>query len=112
MMESINVVIDDSAEEKKTYVAEDVVASDPHYDAPEIEKEPEENSEISSSEANTAPPKKAPSVRVQKNHPQELIIGNLDQGIATRRTNELVLNSCFVSKFEPKNVKEALTDEF
>lgn len=24
----------------------------------------------------------------------------------------MVSNSCFVSKFEPKNVKEALTDEF
>ncbi|MCI65192.1 gag-pol polyprotein, partial [Trifolium medium] len=38
--------------------------------------------------------------------------GNPDQGIATRRTNDLVSNACLVSKFEPKNVKEALTDEF
>ncbi|PNX91661.1 hypothetical protein L195_g047794, partial [Trifolium pratense] len=32
--------------------------------------------------------------------------------IATRRSNEVVTNSCFVSKIESKNVKEVLTDEF
>jgi len=55
---------------------------------------------------------KGPSIGVQKNHPQELIIGGPDQGVRTRRANDIVSNSCFVSKFEPKNVKEALTDEF
>ncbi|MCI43788.1 gag-pol polyprotein, partial [Trifolium medium] len=35
-----------------------------------------------------------------------------EQGITTRRSNDVITNSCFVSKFEPKNVKEALTDEF
>ncbi|MCI55829.1 gag-pol polyprotein, partial [Trifolium medium] len=47
----------------------------------------------------------------QKNHPKELIIGNPDQGIATR-SRDMISNSYFVSKFEPKNVKEAMTDEF
>jgi len=55
---------------------------------------------------------KSPSIRVQKNHPKELIIGNLNQGITIRKSNEVITNSCFVSKFEPMNVKEALTDEF
>jgi len=54
---------------------------------------------------------KGHSIRVQKNHPQELIIGNPDQGITTRRSNEVISNSCFVSKFEPNNVKEALINE-
>jgi hypothetical protein len=54
---------------------------------------------------------KGPSVRVQKNHPLDLVIGNPEQGITTRRTNDVVANSCFVSLFEPKNVKEALTDD-
>ncbi|PNX60671.1 gag-pol polyprotein, partial [Trifolium pratense] len=57
-------------------------------------------------------PAKAPSIRTQKNHPKDLIIGDPDQGIATRRKIDAISNSCFVSKFEPKNVKEALTDEF
>ncbi|GAU28621.1 hypothetical protein TSUD_55650 [Trifolium subterraneum] len=88
MIESINVIIDDSPEVKVS----DVV---PNVDTSEGQ-----------------PSKKGPSIRVQKNHPKELIIGNPDQGITTRRSNELVANSCFVSKIEPKNVKEALTVEF
>jgi len=54
---------------------------------------------------------KGPFIRIQKNHPQELIIGNQNQGITTRRSNEVISNSCFVSKVEPNNVKEAHTDE-
>ncbi|MCI37148.1 hypothetical protein A2U01_0058372, partial [Trifolium medium] len=72
MMESINVVINDLGEEKMTDVDPDAVASDPHSDIPVIEKEPERSLETSNSEASTAPPKKGPSIRVQKNHPQEL----------------------------------------
>jgi len=63
-------------------------------------------------ELNNVETSKGPSIRVQKNHPQELIIGDPDQGIRTKRTNDIVSNSCFMSKFEPKNVKEALTDDF
>ncbi|XP_050895226.1 uncharacterized protein LOC127101827 [Lathyrus oleraceus] len=51
-----------------------------------------------------------PSVRIQKDHPKELIIGNPNEGIITK-SREVVSNACFVSKFEPKNIKEALTDE-
>ncbi|GAU48712.1 hypothetical protein TSUD_281050 [Trifolium subterraneum] len=47
-----------------------------------------------------------------KNHPQELIIGDPSQGITTRSKNDVVSNACFVSKIEPRNVKEALTDEY
>jgi len=54
---------------------------------------------------------KGPSTKVQKNHPQELIIGDPDQGVKIRRSNDIVSNSYFLSKFEPKNVKEAFTDE-
>ena len=46
-------------------------------------------------------------------HPKELIIGDPNRGVTTRsREVEIVSNSCFVSRIEPKNVKEALTDEF
>ncbi|MCI72298.1 gag-pol polyprotein, partial [Trifolium medium] len=69
MMESINVVIDDVGEGKLTDVEEDDVASDNSINVPVIAKEPEVNSETSNYEILTAPPKKGPSVRVQKNHP-------------------------------------------
>ncbi|MCI45854.1 gag-pol polyprotein, partial [Trifolium medium] len=91
-------------------VEPDVEASDQQPDIPEGEKESESNSERD--EPEHVPANKGPSIRVQKNHPEELITGNLEQGITTRRSNDVITNSCFVSKFEPKNVKEVLTDEF
>ncbi|MCI15184.1 gag-pol polyprotein, partial [Trifolium medium] len=75
------------------------------------EEDTEFNTERISPESDNTQASKGPSIRVQKNDPKELIIGNLDQGITTR-SRDVVSNPCFVSKFEPKNVKEALTDEF
>ncbi|MCI79405.1 hypothetical protein A2U01_0100676, partial [Trifolium medium] len=52
----------------------------------EGDKDSESNSERSISESENVPANKCPSIRVQKNHPKELIIGNPDQGITTRRS--------------------------
>jgi hypothetical protein len=112
-MESINVVVDDMVKEPMLEVVPGVEAypetSVQEKVRPEADEEPQTNSE--NIDLENAESSKGPSIRVQKNHPQELIIGDPDQGIRTRRSNEVVSNSCFVSKFEPKNVKEALTDE-
>ena len=75
------------------------------------ESEPKKE-EIEEAEQDQMSTTKGPSIRVHKNHPQGLIIGNPDQGITTRRSVGVISNSCFVSKIEPRNVKEALTDEF
>ena len=112
VMESINVVIDDVA---KDQVPEVVPGVEANAETSTQEKEiPEtvEESDLGEAEQGNVEISKEPSTRVQKNHPQHLIIGDLDQGVRTRRSNDIVSNSCFVSKFEPKNVKEALTDEF
>jgi hypothetical protein len=113
-MESINVVIDDVAQEPILEIVPGVEAypatSTQEKVMPETVEEPETNSE--DTELEHAETSKGPSIRIQKNHPQELIIGDPDQGIKTRRANDVVSNSCFVSKFEPKNVKEAFTDDF
>ncbi|PNX74252.1 retrotransposon-related protein [Trifolium pratense] len=111
MMESTNVVIDDTTGEKTTNVPEDGITSDLPSDETFEVKESESDTEAPTSEP-TKTPKKGPSIRIQKNHPIDLIMGNPDQGITTRRTNDVISNSCFVSKFEPKNVKEARTDEY
>ncbi|MCI57776.1 hypothetical protein A2U01_0079027, partial [Trifolium medium] len=74
MMESVNVVIDDSDEEKGTDAPASSTASDQHDNMLETEKEDEDDSENSNSEINAVQPKKGPSIKVQKNHPQELII--------------------------------------
>ncbi|WJX64415.1 hypothetical protein P8452_49197 [Trifolium repens] len=118
VMESVNVVVKDTPLEKDDdidqgapvidNVEQDVGASEHPSKQKSDEKTHEEDAETS-----TEPQvqNKGPSVRVQKNHPKDLIIGNPEQGITTRRTNDVIANSCFVSLFEPKNVKEALTDE-
>ncbi|MCI03437.1 retrovirus-related pol polyprotein from transposon tnt 1-94, partial [Trifolium medium] len=76
MMESINVVIDDSSTDKVTDVEDDVEASDQQLDMSDGDKDSESNSEMSISESENIPSNKGPSVRVQKNHPKELIIGD------------------------------------
>jgi len=95
-MESINVVIKDTSEDRFPDVESDVGTSVQETNAPIQDH-------VSTS--------KGPSIRVQKNHAQELIIWNPNQGMTTKISNEVISNSCFVSKVEPKNVKEALTDE-
>ena len=114
VMESISVVIDDVAKDQISEVVPGVEAyvetSAQEKVIPETVQEPEPD--IEEAEQDNVETSKGPSTRVKKNHPQDLIIGDLDQGIRTRRSNDIVSNSCFVSKFEPKNVKEALTDEF
>jgi hypothetical protein len=108
-MKSINVVINDLHTDNPTNVEEDVEASWPQIETVDDEGENEDHNEDQIPEPTTA--RKDPSVRVQKNHPLDLVIGNPDQGITTRRPNEVISNSCFVSLIEPKNVKEALTNE-
>jgi len=113
VMESINVVIDDISVDRVPDVEPDVETSVQETNAPTQVNESEyEKGETKQAEQDHVSTSKSPSIRVQKNHLQDLIIGNPDQGITTRKSNEVISNSCFESKFEPKNVKEALTDEF
>ncbi|KAK2375301.1 putative mitochondrial protein [Trifolium repens] len=117
-MESVNVVVKDSSLKENEGIdqgtpvsdnaEQDVEASEQPKNAKSDDETPEEEGEAS---AGPQAQSKVPSVRVQRNHPKDLIIGNPEQGITTRRTNDVIVNSCFVSLFEPKNVKEALADE-
>ncbi|KAK2445248.1 putative mitochondrial protein [Trifolium repens] len=118
VMESVKVVVKDSSDKENEGVDQGTPVSvnaepDDKASTPASLNEADERT-IEEDNDESARPKatsKGPSVRVQKNHPLDLVIGNPEQGITTRRTNDVVANSCFVSLFEPKNVKEALTDE-
>ncbi|KAG9443041.1 hypothetical protein H6P81_018895 [Aristolochia fimbriata] len=59
---------------------------------------------------------KAPSIRVQKNHPMDAVIGNVNEGMKTRgkkqNYSEMVRFVCYTSAVEPRRVEEALKDEF
>ncbi|KAK2395681.1 putative mitochondrial protein [Trifolium repens] len=118
VMESVNVVVKDSSDKENEGVDQGTPVSvnaepDDEASTPASMNEADERTieEDNDESARPQATSKGPSVRVQKNHPLDLVIGNPEQGITTRRTNDVVANSCFVSLFEPKNVKEALTDE-
>ncbi|XP_050883634.1 uncharacterized protein LOC127086859 [Lathyrus oleraceus] len=70
----------------------------------------ESNIEPARTELNNPQANKGPSIRIHKDLPKELIIGNLDEGVTTR-SKDVISKSCFVSKLEPKNVKEDLTNK-
>ncbi|KAG9446266.1 hypothetical protein H6P81_012394 [Aristolochia fimbriata] len=59
---------------------------------------------------------KAPSMRIQKNHPLDAIIGNAKEGMRTRGNKQnyskMVRFVCYTSVVEPRRVEEALKDEF
>ena len=113
VMESINVVVDDLTPARKKDVEDDVRTSGDNIADAAKSGENAENSDPATDDSNINQPDKRPSIRIQKMHPKELIIGDPNRGVTTRsREIEIVSNSCFVSKIEPKNVKEALTDEF
>ncbi|XP_073317205.1 uncharacterized protein [Primulina huaijiensis] len=67
--------------------------------------------------------------KIQKNHPSSQIIGEVHEGVQTRKKEKVdyrkmiglvcmsseysqVSHSCFVSHIEPKNINDALKDEF
>ncbi|KAG9460048.1 hypothetical protein H6P81_004556 [Aristolochia fimbriata] len=59
---------------------------------------------------------KAPSIRVQKNHPADVIIEDIHEGMKTRgkkkNYGDMVKFVCYTSLVEPRKVEEALKDEF
>lgn len=93
VMESINVVIDDLAQDKVPKV---VPGAETYVETSAQEKQIPENvveseSYIGEAEKNNVETSKGPSTRVKKNCPQDLIIGDLEQGV--RRSDEIVSNS-------------------
>jgi regulator of extracellular matrix RemA (YlzA/DUF370 family) len=56
-------------------------------------------------------PSKAPSRRVQKNHPESQIIGNKSVGVETRRKLTYESEQAMLSLIEPKTFAEANKDE-
>lgn len=101
MMESIDVVIGDTSKDKQ----EDDVS-------PQQTDVPDNGSDIESESQNSKDTHiyKGPSIIIQKDHSIENVIGSLNEGIITR-LRQMISNTCFIFKIEPKNIKETLIDE-
>lgn len=98
MMKSINVMVDDSITKKETDVEEDVGTSSKMNDAPEDVADIESSTESAGADSEVNQANKGPSIRILKDRPNEIIIGNLNKGITTR-SREVLSNYLFVSKF-------------
>ena len=48
----------------------------------------------------------------KKDHPKNLIISDTLKGVTTRFHLKTIVNLAFISQIEPKNVDDALADEF
>ncbi|CAM8943933.1 unnamed protein product [Rhodiola kirilowii] len=134
VMESINVVVQDVVPgAPETHVADDddtsslpdqlgtncpnttvISNADPKLPTSN-DNQPEEDDN-----PDTTPPDSPrvfhPSRAIEKNHPISEVIGDLNEGIKTRgkqvNFRNLACFSCFISSIEPKNVKEAINDEY
>ena len=60
-------------------------------------------------ETSTELPKAYVEVR---NHPRDLVIGDINQGVQTRSKLNYMTQIAFISLIEPKNIKEACADDF
>ncbi|KAG9449333.1 hypothetical protein H6P81_009298 [Aristolochia fimbriata] len=79
-----------------------------------IEESPEEMEEPYTKTQESVP--KAPSIRVQKNHPADAIVGYVKEGMKSRgkkkNYGDMVKFVCYTSLVEPRKVEEAQKDEF
>ena len=48
----------------------------------------------------------------KKDHPKDLIMGDTSKGVTTRSQLKPIINLAFISQIEPKNIDDALSDEF
>ena len=121
MMNSKNWVVDDIPEKKEEFLDEkdDVpprgnnVIDDDGQGIDVSACVPDIKSDIEKNESSPEYPleSKGPSIRIQKMHPQDSIIGNSHEGV-TIRSSKHIANFFPISKVKPRNVKEALIDEY
>jgi hypothetical protein len=132
VMESVNVVIDDEyitdqiEEEqvevqkttdkiegekaelfKKYTTCSEVVPADTHQNDEDIDER-----SVTPQSPNSHLVVKEPSSRVKLNHPQDNLLGTINEGRRLRnRVVNQVSHSCYLSQLEPKKITEALKDE-
>ncbi|KAG5562829.1 hypothetical protein RHGRI_005526 [Rhododendron griersonianum] len=122
VMESINVVVDESPLNEADFISNDVyetlsdqdtgdaVEENSSEEDTDISKEEERKDDEQDCESHDEPLN--PTARVKLNHPTSQVIGNVADPMKTRKQlRDEVSYVCYVSLVEPKNIKEALIDE-
>ena len=76
----------------------------------------EDSTDVTTSPDSESHEGKGPSSRIKQNHPQEDIVGNMNELILRKHIVDkcvanFVLYSCYLSQVEPTKVKEVVQDE-
>ena len=129
MMETINVVIDETSEfgfEKiSEEIPKEILPSEPKGVQEIIDQElaypstlsvVEVSADIPTSPYSESHEEKRPSSRIKLNHPPEVIVENMNELTLRKRiVDKCVANfvsySCYLSQVEPTKVEEAFQDE-
>ncbi|VFQ71236.1 unnamed protein product [Cuscuta campestris] len=112
VMESTNVIVDDRMKRKNQDDPEEAPATDKTPGESNQEAQPEETNATENEEQ--VPETATVPTHIQKNHLMKNVIGSPTEGIKTRKKtiNFLEMTKAYyTSTSEPKNIKEALTDE-
>ena len=133
VMESINVVVDDVEEDVLENLDQGSLLEIAEADTGEPLNEPENVPTGTQTVTQEGDPtdvledvldsgedelnSREPSRRIQKNHPISEVIGDPNEGVRTRNVprinyREMIGHMCYTSTIEPKNVKDALEDDF
>ena len=132
VMETVNVVIDESSDSSSEKVIEEfskeILPPEPKDVEEIVEQEPaspsapdtpnvvEDSTNIPTSPNFESHEEKGPTSRIKLNHPPKVIVGNMNELTLRKRTiDKCVANfmsySCYLSQVEPTKVEEALQDE-
>lgn len=111
VMETINVVVDDSPNAPCEWEVQ-IVEDGKEVAAKKTSEDLGKHSDtVGTEEPSTPKPKMIttePASRLRLNHPEENILGDLNKGKRLRsRVINQVSYTCYLSKLEPKNMKEA-----
>ena len=132
VMETVNVVIDESSDSGSEKFSEEFPREILHpepKEVPEIvEQEPaspitpgtpsvlEDSTDISTSLDSEPHEEKGPSSRIKLNHPSKVIVGNMNELTLKKRIMDkfvanFVYYSCYLSQVEPTKFEEALQEK-
>ncbi|KAK0570386.1 hypothetical protein LWI29_000343 [Acer saccharum] len=117
VMESSNVVFDDtrltSNDHEEEVIFSDVSPLEKVVVSPNVGTSNVNNDDTKPIDRVPLLDSKEPAPWVRKLHDKEDIIGEVNEGVRTRRQlANLISYTCYTSQIEPKKVEEALNDEF
>ncbi|GKE13420.1 hypothetical protein Tco_1416971 [Tanacetum coccineum] len=100
--ESLNVKFDETLPPKSSPLVDDDILENDIIEDQDKDLEIKENEPLN---------KEISNIKISKDHPLEIVIGNLIERTLRSQVQNQSNFFCFVSSVEPKNIKETIQDE-